>query len=808
MNRKLLRAVTVALLTVPGSAAALGLGPIQVKSALDQPLLAEIPILAARPAELDQLRADIASSDLFERLGLEHPPALSGLNLRIEGADGGNPHIVVTSRSAMREPLLNLVVDVRWPGGRLVRDFAVLLDPPNLVRRAQPSRARVAAVAPPRPSPTASPAFSGDSYRVASGDTLWAIASRTRPDASVSVQQMLMALYRANPGAFYAPNINSLNAGATLRMPPREELLALSREQAAAEVQQQPHTPTAATATAAPPAAASEPAELAAAGAAPPTLRLVEAEGPAQPSGDATAAVPEISLPGTGEGAGEPLIRLENGGVGLRLVGLDQLEQRLPTLVGIEDPVLATRQVRESLESAVATADAAAPQADAAAATAGEEVPGSAAPEPAQAAAPATSSPEVEAGEPSGAEVALAAASAAEDAAAAAEEQPPAALPSEAATSAAAEQSPTREAAATEPSAPAAELGILERATGWLQAARAKLLADPRQLAIVGGGALLLLLLALALARRGGKREPLSRAMPAAMPARAAAPMAPPERSAEPSPPAATELLPAAAAAPVAAVATRERVDNLRHADFLIAMGQYEDAAELVRGALQEEPERQVLRVKLLECLRAAGDQEAFLREAEVAREPLQAAGCWPQVQELAVGFVEYSPMFSHASAQRHTTRPTDALPEDAVVAREPAETNEEAALELTPADEDLDRSIEAELRKLDAEGLGDARDVDVLSFDDFRWEEPSGGAGASAADLSSRRARAAEDALDRADDGLEEEQSFVDTKLDLARAYLEMGDGAGARTLFEEVLEEGNEGQRETAKLALVRLG
>jgi pilus assembly protein FimV len=831
MNRKLLRAVTAALLTVPGATMALGLGPIEVKSALDQPLLAEIPILAARPGEVDQLRANIASPDLFDRLGLEHPPVLSGILLRVAEAGGANPHILITSQYAMREPLLNLVVDVRWPGGRLLRDFAVFLDPPNMPRRT--TTARPAATR----APSAPTGLSGDSYRVARGETLWSIASQTRPDTSVNVQQMVMALFRENPDAFYAPNINSLNAGASLRLPTREEILTMSASDAIAEVRQQLGLTAARSEIAeSSPSAEAEQSDPSATDPATvadepsrPALRLVEAERTAQSVGQEEVERPEISLPGNGEPTEEPLIRLEEDGLGLRLVGMDELNDRLPTLIGVEDVVLAARQVRDSLEESVSQSGEAVPSAEvpvpAAAETpedidpaklsqdelGGEEIPltdmGSEQAEPTVAASDGQApTPAAEAETVLAPETTL-----------------PAEVPTEVASDPAApsealedptETSAVAELPASAPVETQVEGGLLERATRWLESARVRLLEDPRQIAIIGGGALLLVLLALVLLRRRGGREAEPRIAPTIAPSRATSPpMAPPSRSEEVSEArkaldeAHPEPSTAVASAASAAVSSRARVDNIKHADFLIAMGQYDDAADLVRGALQEQPERSELRVKLLECLRATGDREAFLKTAEAARVELREAGLWAEVQGLAAGFADRTALFAaHERGERspgpHPEASAENLYQEA--SRQP-QTTEEAATLTADNNEDLDSTIEAQLKKLDQEGLGETQEVEALSFDDFHWQEHSAGD----KDRSDPLPGVEPTLMDQAAEGLDEdEQSFVETKLDLARAYLEMGDDSGARTLFEEVMEEGNEGQRESAKQALGRLG
>ncbi len=848
MNRKLFRAVSAAMLAVPGTVAALGLGPIDVKSALDQPLYAEIPILSASVSELQQLSAGLAPPDLFDRLGLEHPPVLSGVDVRVVGVDGGAPHIVVTSRGAMREPLLNLVVDVRWPGGRLLRDFAVLLDPPNLARRTGTRQTAVTATGftPSQPMP----GFNGDSYRVANGDTLWRIATAARPDTSVTVQQMVMALFRANPEAFFAPNINSLNAGAKLRIPTRDEIQAMGRAEALAEVRRQlglssPSQVAAAETTSDEPKAAPlalEPESVAQ----PPSLRLVDAESVGATAAATTADKPvsQIDVPGSESPGADPLIRLEGGGVGLQLVGMDELEARLPGLVGVEDVALAAREVGESVDAALAATQAAD-------ATVGDPV----VEPPMEGTEPVAAVPLETAAAPANDDLDAAAQSATVEAttraagssltaqeAAAASESPvgdtaatsPVGAEEEAESSAvvSAAAAPSADTTAA-PATPApdtateANQGALAKISGWLQNTRDGLMQDPRQLAI-GGGALLVLALAVlaALRRRKGRAGDHEQPAPASAVAttRAAAPMAPPVREQSQSVPAEAEQgpetpAPAVPAAGPGVVHARARVDNVKHADFLMAMGQYGDAADLLREGLEEEPERDALRLKLLECFRESDDAEEFRALAESDRKRLTASGLWSQVEQLAQGFALLCTQpvteVSLASSTAHADLDDELdLGEisDALAANSATDPEE------LVSDEELDRTVEAELRKLEEQSLTEDQDADVISFEEFQWQRAAGGAAASSTQQAPAAAtQQVSDSWEMStaaseDEGSsnfnEEEQSFVETKLDLARAYLEMGDDAGARTLFEEVLEEGNHGQRETAQQALVRLG
>ncbi len=377
MTRNLLRTMAASASVLPGAAMALGLGPIDVKSVLDQPLDARIPIVSVRPGELDGLTANLASRELFRRMGLERPSLLGQLNFAVEGLDSGTPYIRVTSRAPMREPSLNILLEVSWSTGRMLRDFSVLLDPPvsvrsapkqSVVAAAPTSRSRVSTA--PRSRTQSSSAFSGGSYGpVAPGETLWTIADNMRPDRSVSIPQMMLALLRTNPGAFYQPNVNSLNAGAVLRMPSGEELNQLSRSAAKGEVDRQHAAIGASWATRSGVpgnvrTSGRQTSDAATAGV-PPTedsagnaatglgqIRLVEADeaGAGSPS---SAMESGAGMEAGTAGASGPLIQVESGGVALQLVGLEGLGSRMPTVVGVHDAALATGFVGESLDERV-----------------------------------------------------------------------------------------------------------------------------------------------------------------------------------------------------------------------------------------------------------------------------------------------------------------------------------------------------------------------------------------------------------------------------------------------------------------------
>ena len=237
---------------IPGLAAALGLGKLTLDSGLNQPFEARIELLSVTAEELSTLRVRLADIDAFRRAHIERPFILSQLRFQIEETEAGADYIRVYSEDSIREPYLNFLVEANWSRGRLFREYTVLLDPPlydpyagmpAATTTGQP-RAPGAATTETRQAPaqpvTYAGGFTGTEYGpVGAGETLWSIASRIRPDSSVSIQQMMLALLHTNPEAFINNNINGLKRGQILRMPDSGELQGMGQAEAIREVRSQ-----------------------------------------------------------------------------------------------------------------------------------------------------------------------------------------------------------------------------------------------------------------------------------------------------------------------------------------------------------------------------------------------------------------------------------------------------------------------------------------------------------------------------------------------------------------------------------------
>ncbi|MEX0734670.1 MAG: FimV/HubP family polar landmark protein [Steroidobacteraceae bacterium] len=250
-----LRVLISAILLTPTVALGLGLGEIRLGSALNEPLSAEIDLVAVTPEELGTLEAQLASTEIFQRYGLDRPAYLNSLEFTVGRGQDGRGVLLVRSREAISEPFLSFLVDVNWPRGRLLREYTVLLDPPVLMA-AQDSPAAAPVAAPttapsavqtptftPAPTPAATPEPAGvaadqSTYEVARGDTLYGIAGSLSGGDHQAIQRTMIGLYRANPEAFIG-NINLLRAGAILRVPPSEEIASIAAAEAASEVREQ-----------------------------------------------------------------------------------------------------------------------------------------------------------------------------------------------------------------------------------------------------------------------------------------------------------------------------------------------------------------------------------------------------------------------------------------------------------------------------------------------------------------------------------------------------------------------------------------
>ena len=598
------------LLAAPAGAWALALGDIELQSALNQPFRAEIA-LTATTDELLGLRVMLAAPDMFERRGIDRPQFLSNLEFRVVSDRAGRSVVQVTSRESIAEPFVTLLVEATSARGRSVKEYTVLLDPPvflpapaapapvrpaetrtsgnnapggQINRPATPppappaerapapapavrepaAEAPVSSTAPPAPRAPVSAA--GGTYGpVQRAETLWAIADRLRPDG-VTINQMMIAIYQANPAAF-GGNINVLRAGATLQLPEAADFDTLATTVANAEVQRQ--TDAWQNRTPGGQLRLLPPTESAVTRDEPP------APAPAQPTESATAAADRAAADRAAADAAAAAAAEESR----RLVEIQNAEL-------------------QRAQQAAAAADA---------------------PQPAESEA----EPGVEVED----EQLFADETEAEPAPAAEEEAAPAPAPAR----------PAPQPVASEPS-------LVSQAIGWLKS----------PLLLIGVGVALLSLMALWFVRRRRQEtedvtgrwealesetdddqirtatERMRRQLPeetivveeqhaqSVRPAPQPEPEQPARRAAASRPQrgavAADETLSSQT------VINLDQADAVAEADFHIAYGLYDQAAELVQKALEAAPDRRDLKLKLLEVYFMWGNKDAFLKSAQALR--------------------------------------------------------------------------------------------------------------------------------------------------------------------------------------------
>ncbi len=279
MSAKMPRLLLMACVLCPSLSWALGLGDIHLESALNEPLRAEIDLVAATPEELAGLRATLAANDAFVRYGIDRPSFLSSLTFKVGKSKDKRDVLLVTSGQSISEPFVTFLVEVNWSRGRLMREYTLLLDPPvyspgetaagtapvTAAVTAPTPRAKAPAPAvqsapaaaapnsaetmpaPPRPVTETQPfaetssrlPIGAEGYQVKPGDTLSKIAASLNNGGSKpQIDQTMIALFKDNPQAFDR-NINILRKGSILRIPGADEIAALNQREAISEVNRQ-----------------------------------------------------------------------------------------------------------------------------------------------------------------------------------------------------------------------------------------------------------------------------------------------------------------------------------------------------------------------------------------------------------------------------------------------------------------------------------------------------------------------------------------------------------------------------------------
>lgn len=767
MNRSLKLSMLVALALGSSQLLAVDMGQVQVKSALGQPLLAEIPLHPASPAELQGLKVKLASSEQFARAGIVG--GRTDIPLHFSVATGAHPVIRITSSEPVNDPYLDLLIEVDGKDGPSVREYAILLDPPGSHPvAATPAPAPVAAPRPASPAPrpaqrapapapqaaaatrTPAPAAveNGRLGPVQSGQTLSGIARSVTP-TGVDVRQMMLALQQANPDAFYRDNINALKSGAVLRVPSASEAQAMSLAAAAAEVSRQNSDWRAG--TPGKPAVVADAATRASSSGSPTT-------GAADNEDRLALVPPQAGTAGGGQSSGktdqssaslrEELLRSresvaslkqQSGDLKARLKDLTDINAKNEHLLSLKDSEIAELQAKLAAARKSTGAPATAP------------VAASTVAEPA-ALAPAVAS----------------AGSSAE-----ASESPVASASSGAATSASVAAAGTAFAPAgsaslaTASATPAAAATVAAEPASAPAPAPARVVEQPWYMqtwawAAAAGAVIVLILLAVL----GRRRKP-------------------------------------AAAAKTGGASLADRFGATPPAgegdDDLLADGDTDQ--EQLLDQLAEHPDDIYLHLELVTLYYSRRDVERFEAAAEAMHahitDPEQDE--WQDVVHMGEDLAPGHPLFDHHA--------------------EPADVESEATQAFDIDDYADDSDAPTVVSPLPPALPTGTKKVTEYSFD-FDLTQPAAGGSrttppAAADDITVVKPHAEPKASwDAPETGASAAESAefsddpVDTKLDLARAYLDMGDADGARAMLGEVLKEGSQMQRDVARKLLDGLG
>lgn len=248
--RKLTKTIVTMSLLAPMAAHSLGVGEIKLYSTLNQKLNAEIALSLSAGEHVDDIRVKLATLDQFEKLGIAWSYFISKVKFKPIVKSNGKTVIQVTSDQVLQEPILDFLVEVSWPSGEIYKEYTVLIDPPVVYQQGTTDMAAVQTVNPEKSIKRAEtePATQNDFNSLAvkdeygptrRNDSLWNVAEKVNQYEDVSVEQMMMALYKANPTAFYKKNVNALMAGETLKIPQKTEIIKLSKAQARSQFNKQ-----------------------------------------------------------------------------------------------------------------------------------------------------------------------------------------------------------------------------------------------------------------------------------------------------------------------------------------------------------------------------------------------------------------------------------------------------------------------------------------------------------------------------------------------------------------------------------------
>ena len=737
---------------------ALGMGDIKMKSALNQPLDAEIELVALRGTAVEEIRASLAKDEEFQKAGIERVYALNGLQMSLEGR-GADAVIKLRTADPVREPFLNFVVEVNWPNGRLLREYTVLLDPPTfaqeapkpVVRPSQPVSGTGTVATQPSERPVArqpSGNLSGNTYGpVGSTDTLWSIATRARPNDSVTIQQTLAAIFKANPQAFANNDPNMLLKGETLTIPSAEEIAATPRRGSLAELVGS--TPVVQTGRRSGSGSSSEGGG-----------RLVLGAAPDTAGGSARGGTDREAM---------QVLNQENEALRERLASQQSKIDRLEKLVQLKDQQLAT------VGAPTTTPETSPPETD------------------------VTTVPIVTLPTESPAEQ------------------------TETTPDSSAQTTPTQaeqaQVAEPEDQKPEKKKPVKTPKKEEEPSFFDDLMSGDGLLYLAGGGGLLLLIIGFMVWQR--RRVAQENFHESLLPEESYEQFDSPSQmdTAFDLPEVGEELLPqeekTETSAPSDLVA-----DPLGEADIYIAYGKYEQAEQLLLRALQEDPDRTELRVKLLEAYAEMHDADKFREQVAEMQDAIDLDPSLAQQVERLQNKAwpddamseSYRPapeapsaddIFGSMDVGRDSDKTVEIPRQSAPKAS--AQPVSDFASEEFNLDLDADLGGEPETTVSKAGKASEEEFSFDLSDSEFSIDE----------EPESKRSSADEELkLDDFDDEFSEPDDLgmneideIATKLDLARAYIEMHETDGAKEILQEVVKDGNDAQRKEAEALLAKI-
>ncbi|MGR8951821.1 MAG: FimV/HubP family polar landmark protein [Gammaproteobacteria bacterium] len=903
----LTKTLAVLSLLAPTCAYPLGIGEIKLHSALNQNLDAEISLVLAAGERISDVKVSLAPPDKFDERGVPWSYFLSNISFEPSMRSDGSAVIKVRSREALKEPFLGLLLQVTWPKGTAYREFSLIVDPPAAYAQptapvmrtpeaiasvpsmpsSTPATAQVpdfvptpASVAEPRPvtARTASrqsrqgTIMKGVYGPIRKNETLWGIAEKASRQYKVSIEQMMVAIYKENPRAFYKENVHSLLARVKIKIPDREAVIKLSREEALAEFNRQ----TEAWKSRAQPVTTEvvKAAESAADKGAPAETPIENQLTLAAPA-EASVSEKAVITPGQEKGATDEekagvvaASAAANEEMQKRVAALEEQLSKMQALLTLKDQQLAAmqnqaQQAPEPVTTAIPTSVSQVPQ-------------------PATPASPQTASPVSQTSTPGQESPA--------QTAAAVQAQPGQAVPEQVAKS--------------------IPVAVNKQANRSMQPAP-EIEEESFPFGIIGGaGAAVLSLLGFFWWRKRNdtSEEPLDNESMFSPSIIYKAPetdvslmtSAVNENATyEVNPVGESSFLSEFTPSDFDAFDTDQgEIDPISEADVYLAYGRYQQAEELMRNAIESYPERDECKLKLLEIYYAHENKAAF--EA-YAKELMDAGkhkqqGFWGKVTEMGSDIVPESPLFSSGSAAFAAKETVAEAPSPVTLTKDEKSLADAFAMEFDP-EFDLashDASLASPSESVNSEGEDDFADFDVsnfaedkiedaseersnesidfdlsayageelnaelpqseagnaaiqssgddknFDFDSFDFDLSPAGAGESAADtgaltfdrINLANDLAAEDRSAAYPDDInfdfdfsaleaepEEEETGLygvsdltdmdelETKLDLARAYRDMGDNESAKDIVAEVLEKGTAMQKEQAQVLLAEL-